>query len=66
MTKYLEGVVPLDNHGYILVNETMETELSGVFAAGDTRRGSLKQVATAIGDGTTAALMVQKYLREVS
>lgn len=65
-TKYLEGVLPLDNEGHIAVNEVMETNLPGVFAAGDIRHGSLKQVAAAIGDGTTAALMAQKYLREVS
>lgn len=65
-TKYLEGVIPLDNQRYIMVNESMETELSGVFAAGDVRRGSLMQIATAIGDGTTASIMAQKYLREIS
>jgi thioredoxin reductase (NADPH) len=65
-TKYLEDIVPLDKNGYILVNGMMETALAGIFAAGDTRVGSPRQVATAIGDGTTAAIAAQKYLREIS
>ena len=63
-TKYLEDIVPLDKYGYILVKGTMETESPGIFAAGDIRVGSPKQIATAIGDGTTAAITAQKYLRE--
>jgi thioredoxin reductase (NADPH) len=65
-TKYLEGVVPLDKYGHVLVNEMMETESAGIFAAGDIRAGSPRQIATAIGDGTTAAIAAQKYLREIS
>ncbi|MGA2462984.1 MAG: FAD-dependent oxidoreductase [Thermodesulfobacteriota bacterium] len=65
-TKYLEGVLSLDNQMCVVVNETMATELPGVFAAGDLRQGSLRQVATAIGDGATAAIVAQRYLREVS
>jgi len=63
-TKYLENVVPLDSEGHVMVKETMETELPGVFAAGDIRHGSLRQVASAIGDGTATALAAQRYLRE--
>jgi thioredoxin reductase (NADPH) len=65
-TKYLEGVVPLDKYGHVLVNGMMETESAGIFAAGDIRAGSPRQIATAIGDGTTAAIAAQKYLREIS
>ncbi len=65
-TKYLEGIVPMDKNGYILVNGMMETALAGIFAAGDTRVGSPKQIAIAVGDGTTAAIAAQKYLREIS
>ncbi len=64
-TKYLKGVLSLDEQGYVMVNEALETRLPGVFAAGDVRHGSPRQVASAVGDGTIAAIGVQKYLREV-
>ena len=56
---------PLDEQGYVMVNETMETEVRGVFSAGDIRHGSPRQVGSAVGDGTIASIMAQKYLREV-
>ena len=65
-TRWMEGVVPLNSQGEVLVNESMETGVPGIFAAGDIRHGSPRQVATAIGDGTIAAITVQKYLGEVS
>jgi len=40
----------------------METSLEGVFAANDARAGSTKQVASAVGEGATAALMIRQYL----
>lgn len=63
-SKYLKGIIPLDNQEHVFVKETMETEISGVFAAGDIRHGSLKQIAPAVGDGTAAAIAAQKYLSE--
>ncbi len=63
-TGYLRGVVELDEQGQIMVNGAMETSLPGVFAAGDIRHGSPRQVAAAVGDGTLAAIAAQKYLRE--
>ncbi len=65
-TGYLKGCVELDDQGQVMVNETLETNIPGVFAAGDVRHGSLRQVATAVGDGTIAAIAAQKYLREVA
>lgn len=61
-TDYLNGIVPLDRQGYILVNEKMETEIPGVFAAGDIRHNSAMQIATAVGDGATAAISAGRYL----
>lgn len=64
-TDYLRGSVPLNNNGQILVNAQMETEIAGIFAAGDIRHGSPMQIATAVGDGATAALSLEKYLRSL-
>ncbi len=54
----------LDERGFLPTSRTLETSLSGVFAAGDARAGSTKQVASAVGEGATAALMVREYLKE--
>ena len=64
-TQYLQGTLPLDEAGYIYTNELMETEIAGVFAAGDIRHNSAKQVITAAGDGATAALSAEKFLEQL-
>ena len=61
-TEFLKGSVDLDDYGFIVTSSTLETNLPGVFAAGDCRRGSTKQVTSAAGEGATAALMVREYL----
>jgi thioredoxin reductase (NADPH) len=43
----------------------METEFPGIFAAGDIRSGSPKQVVTAVGDGATAAIAAQRFLQQI-
>ena len=64
-TAFLKGVVELDENGYILVDEeNLQTSVEGIFAAGDARKKLLRQVATAVGDGATAAFAVEKYLEE--
>jgi thioredoxin reductase (NADPH) len=63
-TDYLKGVLPLDDGGYIITNDTMETEIPGIFAAGDIRRNSARQAITAAGDGATAAFYAQKFLTQ--
>jgi thioredoxin reductase (NADPH) len=65
-TDLLESVVQLDEQRRINVNDQMETSARYVFAAGDVRSGSLGQVVTAVGDGATAAIYVQKMLQQES
>jgi thioredoxin reductase (NADPH) len=61
-TDYLKGVLPVDDAGYIATNEKMETQIPGIFAAGDVRLNSARQSITAAGDGATAAVYAQKFL----
>ena len=63
-TEYLRGILPLDESGYIITNEKMETRIQGILAAGDIRHNSARQAITAAGDGATAAIYAQKYLTE--
>jgi thioredoxin reductase (NADPH) len=64
LTDYLKGVLELDAAGAVIVNNKMETSVPGVFAAGDIRSGSIRQVISAAGDGATAAFYAGKYLGE--
>ena len=61
-TGYLKGLLSLDNEGFILVDEKLETSVPGIFAAGDIRHASAMQIATAVGDGVTAALAAGGYI----
>jgi len=63
-TAFLTGVVELDEWGYIVTDDACRTSAEGVFAAGDSRKSFLKQIATAVGDGATAAFAAEKYLEE--
>ena len=63
-TAFVKDVVETDKWGFITTSGTMETSLEGVFAAGDARGGSTKQVASAVGEGATAALMIRNYLEK--
>lgn len=61
-TDFVKGSIKLDKWGFIETDRALETSLPGVFAAGDSRSGSTKQVSSAVGEGTTAALMIRQYL----
>ena len=63
-TDFIKDVVELDQWGFIKAGPTMETSAAGVFAAGDARGGSTKQVASAVGEGATAALMIRQFLEK--
>ncbi len=61
-TEFLRGMLTLDPTGLIPVNGSLETELPGLFAAGDVRVGGAGQAVTAAGDGATAALAAHRHL----
>jgi len=64
-TEFLQhSDIPLDDIGFIKTNENLETPMPGVFAAGDVRSGATMQIATAAGEGATAALRIREYLDE--
>lgn len=57
-----ESAVELDEIGFIKTDEGLQTAIPGVFAAGDVRHGATMQIASAVGDGATAALRIREYL----
>ena len=63
-TAFVKHIVETDKWGFITTSGTMETSMEGVFAASDTRGGSTKQAAGAVGEGATAALMIRNYLEK--
>jgi thioredoxin reductase (NADPH) len=63
-TEYLKGIITLHDNGTIVTNEKMETNVPGVFAAGDIRANSIRQVAAAVGDGAVAAVYAERYLHK--
>ncbi len=64
-TGFLRGFVDLSDEGFIKVDcGYLRTSVPGVFAAGDCRIGAAMQLATAIGDGVTAAMMVKRYFAD--
>jgi thioredoxin reductase (NADPH) len=62
-TEYLKDLLRLDEGGYIATTERMETEVPGVFAAGDIRKDAGRQAICAAGDGATAAIFAEKFVR---
>ena len=61
-TGVIEGHIEHDAAGYLLTDANMETSIRGMFAAGDVRAQLTRQVTTAVGDATTAAIAVEKFL----
>lgn len=61
----LKDKIKMDDNGYILTNDAMETNVPGVYAAGDVRQKMLRQVVTAASDGAIAAVSAGKYLESI-
>ena len=64
VTEFLKDAVDLDGQGFIKVNRRQETNVPGVFAAGDVTSETPRQIATAVGEGVTAVLDAEEYLDE--
>ena len=63
-TKLFEGQVDIDSYGYIVADESTKTNTDGVFAVGDVRTKTVRQIVTATADGATAAHYIEEYLMD--
>jgi len=63
-SRSFSNVLELNNDGSVITNETMATSSPGIFAAGDIRKNSPRQIAAAVGDGVAAAVSAFKYIQE--
>ena len=61
-TGFVKGSVDLDDRGLIVTDMGLQTSMPGVFAAGDVRSGSTKQLASAVGEGAAAAIGIRRFL----
>ena len=62
-TSMLQGIVLMEDNGYIIADETGKTSAAGFFAAGDVRTKELRQIITAVADGANAATSAERYIR---
>lgn len=61
-TEVFNGIINIDEYGYIIADETTKTNIDGVYAIGDVRTKPLRQVVTAVGDGATAVHFAEEYI----
>jgi len=64
-TGEIKGIIDLDDKGFILTDESLQTNVKGIFAAGDVRSGAVWQVAAAVGEGVRAALRAQFHVESL-
>lgn len=64
-SKIFEGKIKLDEDGYIITNELMQTDIPMVYAVGDIRNTPLRQVVTAASDGAIAAVYIEKEMKNI-
>lgn len=65
LSKPFENLGITNENGYIITNDQMETKVAGIYAAGDIREKTLRQIVTATGDGSIAAQAAQHYVEEL-
>lgn len=63
-SKFLEGQLEMNEHGYIITDELMRTSVDGIFAAGEIQDPIYRQVSTSVGQGAAAAMQAEKWLSE--
>jgi thioredoxin reductase (NADPH) len=63
-TDFLDGLVDVDARGFIVTDHMFNTNVEGIFAAGDVRSGSTKQIASAVGEGAAAAIQIRYFLEK--
>jgi thioredoxin reductase (NADPH) len=63
-SKFLEGHLVMDEHGYVITDEKMRTSVPGIFAAGEIQDSTFRQIATSVGQGCAAAIQCEKWLSE--
>lgn len=63
-SKFLEGQLEMDEHGYVITDELMRTSVPGIYAAGEIQDPIYRQVGTSVGQGVAAAMQVEKWLSE--
>jgi thioredoxin reductase (NADPH) len=64
-TGWLKDLLPVDEWGFIFTDVNMTTDIPGILAAGDVRSKLERQISTAVGDGTVAAIAAERYLEEL-
>lgn len=64
-TELVKDILPLDENGYIIADETTRTDIDGVYAVGDVRTKALRQIVTAVADGAVAAHYAEEYLSSI-
>ena len=62
-TRFICKFVSVDSEGYIIASQNMEASVRKIFAAGDIRQASARQIATAVGDGVTAAIAADRFIK---
>jgi len=62
---FVKGKIETDQWGFVETDATLQTSMPGVFAAGDVRTGSTKQLASAVGEGAAVLIQVRQYLQKL-